>query len=439
MNATSPRSVSSADLDEQAGRILDVLARRVEERRRPGAASTPAGGRARAPARSRTPPGWPASSTACRRRTAGCARAARTRSSSSIRAWTSCSSIARSRRSSRLRASGRMLGEPPREAAEVAGLAIERRPGEVLDVVVVRVHAVEGRRGRAQLVEIAEVVVDEMRNGFERVHGRARVRHCGSTTCPALDGWTGKSVSHQMVQYRRSFFGRAGRRRALPHASCMPHAPSPGTLFVVATPIGNLEDITLRAIRVLREVSLIAAEDTRRTGRLLNHFAITTRTISLHEHNEHDRALPAGRAAAGRRVASRWSPTPARRSCPTRAACWSAPRSARGIRVEPIPGPSAVLAALAAPACRLEPVRVFGLSPYQAERPADVLRARPTRWACRSWCSKRRTGCARRLDDAAAVLGVARLVVCRELTKIHEEFVRTTTAGGRRDYFGLVR
>jgi len=60
----------------------------------------------------------------------------------------------------------------------------------------------------------------------------------------------------------------------------------PGTLFVVATPIGNLEDVTLRALRVMREVSLIAAEDTRRTARLLQHYSISTRTTSLHEHNE---------------------------------------------------------------------------------------------------------------------------------------------------------
>ena len=60
----------------------------------------------------------------------------------------------------------------------------------------------------------------------------------------------------------------------------------PGTLYVVATPIGNLEDVTLRALRVLREVSLIAAEDTRRTARLLQHYSISTPTTSLHEHNE---------------------------------------------------------------------------------------------------------------------------------------------------------
>src|SRR5204862_5736805 len=60
----------------------------------------------------------------------------------------------------------------------------------------------------------------------------------------------------------------------------------PGTLYVVATPIGNLEDVTLRALRILREVSVIAAEDTRRTARILQHYSISTRTTSLHEHNE---------------------------------------------------------------------------------------------------------------------------------------------------------
>ena len=75
----------------------------------------------------------------------------------------------------------------------------------------------------------------------------------------------------------------------------------PGTLFVVATPIGNLEDITARALRVLREVALIAAEDTRRTAHLLARYAITTPTTSLHEHNEAAEDRVARRAAAARR------------------------------------------------------------------------------------------------------------------------------------------
>src|SRR6476620_10202034 len=78
----------------------------------------------------------------------------------------------------------------------------------------------------------------------------------------------------------------------------------PGTLYVVATPIGNLEDVTLRALRVLREVALIAAEDTRRTARLLQHYSISTRTTSLHEHNERSKtASLIARLLAGESVA----------------------------------------------------------------------------------------------------------------------------------------
>src|SRR5262245_32964767 len=77
-----------------------------------------------------------------------------------------------------------------------------------------------------------------------------------------------------------------------------------GTLFVVATPIGNLEDITARALRVLREATLVAAEDTRRTANLLGHYGITTKMTSLHEHNEHGKA-PAlvARLVAGDNIA----------------------------------------------------------------------------------------------------------------------------------------
>src|SRR3954471_23869596 len=120
-----------------------------------------------------------------------------------------------------------------------------------------------------------------------------------------------------------------------------------GTLFVVATPIGNLEDISARAIRVLREVSLIAAEDTRHTGRLLQRFGLTTRTTSFHEHTEKGKAaqlvdrLKHGESVA--LVSDAGTPT------------ISDPgshlvRLAReaGIRIEPVPGASAVTTALSA-------------------------------------------------------------------------------------------
>src|SRR6186713_1217565 len=120
----------------------------------------------------------------------------------------------------------------------------------------------------------------------------------------------------------------------------------PGTLFVVATPIGNLEDITARALRVLREAAVIAAEDTRRTSHLLSRYAITTPTTSLHEHNESQKAASiVERLQRGEDVAlvsDAGTPTisdPGQRL--VRAAIEAE------IRVESIPGPNAALAALA--------------------------------------------------------------------------------------------
>ena len=119
----------------------------------------------------------------------------------------------------------------------------------------------------------------------------------------------------------------------------------PGILYVVATPIGNLEDVTLRALRVLREATVIAAEDTRRTARLLQHYSISTPTTSLHEHNEHTRSgklierMLAGDSIA--LVSDAGTPVisdPGGRLI--------AAAHGHGIRVEPIPGPNAAIAVL---------------------------------------------------------------------------------------------
>ena len=114
----------------------------------------------------------------------------------------------------------------------------------------------------------------------------------------------------------------------------------PGTLFVVATPIGNLEDITARALRVLREASIIAAEDTRRTSHLLARYAITTPTTSLHEHNETTKsAALVARLARGEHVAlvsDAGTPTISDPGYQLIRAAIDA-----GIRVEPVPGPNA--------------------------------------------------------------------------------------------------
>src|SRR3982751_5425384 len=118
-----------------------------------------------------------------------------------------------------------------------------------------------------------------------------------------------------------------------------------GTLYVVATPIGNLEDVTLRALRILREVSLVAAEDTRRTGRLLQHYSISTPTTSLHEHNERDKtAQLVERLQAGDSIALVSDAGTPLISDPGQTLVARA--RAEGIRIEPIPGPSAVMATL---------------------------------------------------------------------------------------------
>ena len=116
----------------------------------------------------------------------------------------------------------------------------------------------------------------------------------------------------------------------------------PGTLFVVATPIGNLEDITARALRVLREVALIAAEDTRRTAHLLARYAITTPTTSLHEHNEAQKIGRRSSRDSSAATTSRWSRTPGTPTISDPGQRLIRAAIDAGIRVEPIPGPSAV-------------------------------------------------------------------------------------------------
>jgi 16S rRNA (cytidine1402-2'-O)-methyltransferase len=206
----------------------------------------------------------------------------------------------------------------------------------------------------------------------------------------------------------------------------MPAAPSPGTLFVVATPIGNLEDITLRASRVLREVSLIAAEDTRRTSKLLNHLGIATRTISLHEHNEHDRTPElVERLARGESIALVTDAGTPLLSDPGR--LLTAAAAARGIRIEPVPGPSAILAALAGSGLPWTEFAFLGFPPMKATaRRQFYARAGGLGMPFVVFESPHRLLAS--LEDAAEALSPRDLVVCRELTKVHEEFVRTTTS-----------
>src|ERR1044071_2274283 len=137
-----------------------------------------------------------------------------------------------------------------------------------------------------------------------------------------------------------------------------------GTLYVVATPIGNLEDITLRALRVLREADVIAAEDTRRTAKLLTHYAITTPTLSVHEHNMRSRIPPLlERLRSGARVAlvtDAGVPGVSDPGVELVRACVEA-----DIAVDPIPGASAPLSAAVASGFPLTPLTVLGFPPVR--------------------------------------------------------------------------
>ena len=136
----------------------------------------------------------------------------------------------------------------------------------------------------------------------------------------------------------------------------------PGSLFLVATPIGNLEDITLRALRVLKEVDLIAAEDTRRTGHLLTHFGITTRTTSLHEHNEKSRVPGLVRQVAdGLRLAVVTDAGMPSVSDPGYLIVRQALDA--GLKVEVVPGVSALTTALAGSGLPTDEFTFLGFAP----------------------------------------------------------------------------
>src|SRR3954470_24085669 len=195
----------------------------------------------------------------------------------------------------------------------------------------------------------------------------------------------------------------------------------PGTLYVVATPIGNLEDVTLRALRILREVSLIAAEDTRRTARLLQHYSISTRTTSLHEHNERSRTpsllerLQEGESVA--LVSDAGTPVISDPGTHLVAAAHAA-----GIRVEPIPGASAVTAALSGSGLEGHGFVFVGFPPHRSvarKKWLSALASEP-RLVVLYEAPHRIHGT---LADMLEILGDRIVALGRELTKAHEELV----------------
>lgn len=195
-----------------------------------------------------------------------------------------------------------------------------------------------------------------------------------------------------------------------------------GTLHVVATPIGNLEDITLRALRVLREVSLVAAEDTRRTARLLQHYSISTRTTSVREHNER-RQIPRllERLQAGESIAlvsDAGTPTVSDPGARLVRAALDA-----GIRVEPVPGPSAVLAALAASGLGDRGFTFVGFPPTRSkDRILWFQRLSQESRPVVFFESPHRIRAT--LGEVRVTLGDRCIVVARELTKVHENLVK---------------
>jgi 16S rRNA (cytidine1402-2'-O)-methyltransferase len=196
----------------------------------------------------------------------------------------------------------------------------------------------------------------------------------------------------------------------------------PGTLFVVATPIGNLEDITVRALRVLRDVALIAAEDTRRTANLLARHAITTKTTSLHEHNEHRKAAAiVERLQAGDDVALvSDAGTPTVSDPGTRLV---RDAIASGIKVEAIPGPSAVLAALAVSGLAADAFTFLGFPPTKGkERSRWFERLARALGPAIFFESPHRIEAT--LRDLQSAVGDRPILLARELTKLHEQLVR---------------
>ena len=206
----------------------------------------------------------------------------------------------------------------------------------------------------------------------------------------------------------------------------------PGTLYLVATPIGNLADITHRALQVLRDVELIACEDTRHTRKLLQHYGVTTKTVSYHEHNEQQRAaelidlLRQGSDVAV--VSDAGTPSisdPGFRL--VRAAIENE------IAVVPVPGPSALISALIAAGLPTDEFFFAGFLPAKSNaRRARLNELRSVPGTLIFYEAPHRL--AATLKDAYEILGEREAVVARELTKLHEEIRRGRLSQLTADY-----
>ncbi|QQS34475.1 MAG: 16S rRNA (cytidine(1402)-2'-O)-methyltransferase [Acidobacteriota bacterium] len=196
----------------------------------------------------------------------------------------------------------------------------------------------------------------------------------------------------------------------------------PGTLYLVATPIGNLRDITYRALDILHDVDVIACEDTRHSQKLLNHYRISNRTISFHEHNENERGdelLEMLRSGSSVAVVSD-AGTPAIND-----PGYNLVKLARdaGIAVVPIPGPSAVIAALIASGLPTDSFFFGGFLPSKkGNRIKRLTEVKDIPATLIFFETPHRIS--RAIGDCIEVLGDRNAVIARELTKVHETFSR---------------
>ena len=200
------------------------------------------------------------------------------------------------------------------------------------------------------------------------------------------------------------------------------NAAQTGCLYLVATPIGNLEDITLRALRVLKEVDLVACEDTRQTQKLLTHYGIRKRLVSYHEHNELTRApelvIELEQGARAALVSDAGTPVISDPGHRLVALCLR-----HRIPVVPIPGPSAFVAALAASGMPTDEFLFVGFLPSRAgERRKALTRLAGESRTLVLYEAPHRL--ADTLKDTLETLGPRPAVIARELTKVHEEFLR---------------
>jgi 16S rRNA (cytidine1402-2'-O)-methyltransferase len=202
-----------------------------------------------------------------------------------------------------------------------------------------------------------------------------------------------------------------------------------GILYVVATPIGNLEDITLRALRILKEAAVIACEDTRHTRKLLDHYGISKPMVSYHDHNEAERAAEiVAQLESGESVALVSDAGTPLISDPGYRLVTAA--IAAGIGVVPIPGPNAAITALSASGLPTDAFRFCGFLPPKTTQRRKLLEELKS-GSCTLIFYEAPHRIVEALEDIAAVMGTREIVVARELTKLHEQFLRGTPAAVR--------